>query len=184
VIRVVAGHFRNRQLKAPSGRDTRPTSARVRKALFDILGPRISGARVADCFAGTGSLGLEALSRGAATVDFFESGRAAMRALSDNIALLDVAPLTTVHSAPLPLGLGPGNPFDLVFIDPPWRQGLEGPVIERLLSLGRLAADALVIIEHDSRDASVLSLLETTSLQEHGRCVYGDTGLLMLTPDA
>lgn len=146
-MRIVGGQHKGRTLKAPRGLATRPMIARVREAVFNILGDRVEGARVADLFAGTGSIGLEALSRGAASVDAFESGRAALRFLRDNVAALGVGDRHRVHRAPLPEGLGAGPAWDLVFIDPPWGQGVGSLAAEAVVRRGRLAADGRIVLE-------------------------------------
>jgi 16S rRNA (guanine966-N2)-methyltransferase len=179
VIRIVAGRFRGRQLKAPAGLETRPTGARVRKALFDILGPRLEGARVADLFAGTGALGFEALSRGAEHVDFHEHGRAALTVLQANVAMLGVADEVTIVAGPLPDSLKPGPPYDLILLDPPWRRGLELGVVTRLLALGRIHADSVVVIERDTRDTDVDAALGAAGLERIDQRPYGDTTLCL-----
>ncbi len=179
MIRIVAGRFRGRFLKSPPGLDTRPTSARTRKALFDILGGRTSGAVVADCFAGTGALGIEALSRGALRVDFYESGRAAAATLRSNLDGLGATPLGTVVTAPLPAAVRSGPAYDLIFMDPPWRQGLEASTVSRLLEAGRVGPDTLIIVERDQRDTAVDAALLALGLQLADQRAYGDTALSM-----
>src|SRR5436309_11051741 len=95
-MRIIAGEFRSRKLLAPATDATRPITDRVKQSLFDILSPRIEGARIYDCFAGTGSMGLECLSRGAAHTTFFESNRSATALLKKNIAVLRVQDRSTV----------------------------------------------------------------------------------------
>src|SRR5262250_426224 len=90
-MRIIAGEFRSRPILAPKGEATRPITDRVKQSLFDILSPRIEGARVYDCFAGTGSMGLECLSRGAIHATFFEADRSASRRLKQNIQTLNVS---------------------------------------------------------------------------------------------
>ena len=96
---------------------------RVREATFNILGPAVHDARCADLFSGTGSLGLEALSRGAAHVDFYETGRAPLAVLHENIKTLGVGSEVTVHRSPLPAAISAGEAWDLVLVDPPWGKG-------------------------------------------------------------
>lgn len=179
MIRIVAGRFRGRFLKSPAGLETRPTSARTRKALFDILGGRPDGARVADCFAGTGALGIEALSRGAERVDFYESGRTAAAALRENLAALGVTSVGTIITAPLPTGIRSGPAYDLVFMDPPWRQGLEASTVARLVEAGRLGPETLVVVERDVRDTAVDAALQALGLRLTDQRAYGDTALSM-----
>jgi 16S rRNA (guanine966-N2)-methyltransferase len=180
VIRLCAGTHGGRVLRAPPGLATRPTGARVRKALFDILGAEIVGARVADLFAGSGALGLEALSRGAATADLFESSRPALATLRANVDALGLAPRAAIIPGALPASLASGPPWDLVLLDPPWRQALEAPVLTRLLALGRLAPDARVLVEHDARDETPEAAARALGLAVTDARTYGDTGLLFL----
>src|SRR5882757_9379369 len=122
-MRVIAGSLGGRRLIAPPGRATRPTSDRVREALFSILGG-VEGDEVLDLFAGTGALGIEALSRGAKQVTFVEQARAALRALRQNLRQLDLEPRAQVIAAPVERVLQspswPAETFDLVLIDPPY----------------------------------------------------------------
>jgi 16S rRNA (guanine966-N2)-methyltransferase len=182
-MRIIAGRFRGRVLAAPRGLETRPTAARARTALFDALGPRVAGARVADLFAGTGALGLEALARGAAHVDFYESARAARDVLIQNIRALDVQAQTRIHAAPLPSGITAGGPpFDLILMDPPWRKGLELPLAERLVRTGRTAATTVLVVE-SPRDEPLDEPVWTRagwSLMDTRR--YGDTEMRWWTP--
>jgi 16S rRNA (guanine966-N2)-methyltransferase len=135
-IRIVAGALRGRRIRVPD-RGVRPTSDRIREAVFDVLGPNVvAGARVLDLYAGTGALGIEALSRGARSADFVEGNPAVARALRENLASLALADRARVHHADLSgadLPAGAEGPYDLVFLDPPYAgdQGLRW--------LGRLA---------------------------------------------
>ena len=147
MIRVIAGEFRSRRLKTPVGDKTRPTAERVREAWFSILQRPVRGARVVDLFAGSGALGLEALSRGAATADFVENHRAALAALKVNITALKVADRTTIHrveALTFAQTLQPGQ-YDVAFADPPY--GSDAPT--RLVALFRIAPFARILsIEH------------------------------------
>ncbi len=118
-MRVVAGRFGGRRIEAPPGRDTRPTSDRVREALFSILGPAVEGARVLDLYAGSGALGIEALSRGASSATFVDSAPRAVAAVRRNLESLGVE--ATVERADAVSWLKRGSAtFDLVFLDPPY----------------------------------------------------------------
>jgi 16S rRNA (guanine966-N2)-methyltransferase len=122
-VRIIAGHFRGRSLKAPGDRRIRPTADRVREAWFSILAPLLPGARVLDLFAGSGALGLEALSRGASHVDFVEVSKPSLAALRANVAALDVEDRVTVHRADALQFAGAleAGAFDIALADPPYR---------------------------------------------------------------
>lgn len=150
---MIAGIFRSRALVAPAGWNTRPTSDRLRETLFNILAPRIEGARFLDLYAGSGAVGIEALSRGAARVDVVERAQPALKALRSNLGKLGIAAGLGVHTASVASFLkkaAPGS-FDLVFLDPPYDLADE---YEQTLGLlpALLAADGLVIAEHRRKD--------------------------------
>jgi 16S rRNA (guanine966-N2)-methyltransferase len=153
-MRIIAGEFRGRRLRAPKGRTTRPTPDRVRVALFSILGERVVDARVAELFAGTGSLGLESLSRGAAFALFTERDRAALACLAENVAALGVAHRCRIlprSAFDLPRLWRDEPPFDLVFCDPPFRFFAEAAArrrLEALLDALPLSAGARVVVEN------------------------------------
>ena len=147
-MRIIAGAWRGRTLLAPPGQATRPTSDRAREALFSMLQSRLGsfeGLEVADLFAGTGALGLEALSRGAARCTFVETDRIALDILRRNAAALgageraDIRPQDAARIA--------GGPYHLVLIDPPYRSGLGATAIASLLASGALAPGALISLE-------------------------------------
>ncbi len=157
-MRIVAGRFRGRPLAAPEGLAVRPTSDRTREALFNILvqgriaaaGPGLAGARVLDAFAGSGALGLEALSRGAAEVVFMEEHAATEAALRRNVAALGAEAEATVLRADVlrpPPAAAHGGPCALVLMDPPYNQGLAEPALAALDAAGWLAPGALVTVE-------------------------------------
>ncbi|HEY7076976.1 MAG TPA: 16S rRNA (guanine(966)-N(2))-methyltransferase RsmD [Solirubrobacteraceae bacterium] len=170
-MRIVAGRFGGRRLRAPAGRATRPTSDRVREALFSILGERVVDAAVLDLFAGSGALGLEALSRGAATATFVDSAPAAIRAVSDNLAALEAGAEVRRADALrfLDEAARAGRHYDLVFLDPPYRlaERLGRPLSDTLPAV--LAASAVVVAESDRRAPLALTL----PLHDERR--YGDT---------
>ncbi|WP_163847455.1 16S rRNA (guanine(966)-N(2))-methyltransferase RsmD [Pseudooceanicola aestuarii] len=155
-MRIVAGRFRGRRLatlgKGDAGAHLRPTTDRVRESLFSILtggrfGDPVAGARVLDLFAGTGALGIEALSRGAAHVTLVDDGRLAGRLLRENIALLDIAAETRLMRANATrLPTAPGA-ADLVFLDPPYGKGLGERALASALGQGWVADTALVVWE-------------------------------------
>lgn len=158
-MRVIAGALGGRHLVAPRGQATRPTSDRVREALFSALGD-VQGSIVLDLFAGTGALGIEALSRGAARATFVESSRAALVALRANLSALGLVARSDVlgvaaERAIRELGRSAAHdaPFDLVLVDPPYAQvATVPPLVAALGACGALASDARIVIEHASRD--------------------------------
>src|SRR3954469_225796 len=123
-MRIIAGEFRSRPILAPASDATRPITDRAKQSLFDILAPEIEGSRVYDCFAGTGSMGLECLSRGATHATFFEADRSAVALLRKNIATLRVRDRATVIDRDLFKWFDaaqPTEPASLIFLDPPYR---------------------------------------------------------------
>ena len=157
-MRVVAGRHRGRRLEAPPGRDTRPTSDKVREALFSILGS-VEGASVLDLFAGSGALGIEALSRGAARATFVERDRRAAAAIRANLAALDERAEVVVRDALAWLRAAPaGTSYALVLIDPPYDSAarLATPLSEHLPKV--LAQDALIVTESDKRNPLTLDM--------------------------
>jgi 16S rRNA (guanine966-N2)-methyltransferase len=175
-MRIVAGTFRGRRLLAPKGQEIRPTSDRVREAIFSIIGPAVEGARVLDLFAGTGALGLEALSRGASEAVFVDQSVNAVRLIRSNVEICGVMDRVsiihgTINQALRRLG-GQEEAFDLVFMDPPYGKGL----VQRTLSdLGGAArGGTLVVAEHGVRDLLPLLSEEQEWLRVQER-KYGDT---------
>ncbi|HEY8535354.1 MAG TPA: 16S rRNA (guanine(966)-N(2))-methyltransferase RsmD [Vicinamibacterales bacterium] len=170
-MRVIAGTYGGRILKAPPGAGTRPTSDRVREALFAILGPRVADARVLDLFAGSGALGLEALSRGAREVTFVDHAASAIRAIKANLAALGATAEVHRIDAIRFVRAASGNAaqYDLVFLDPPYGQGerFARSLSEALPAV--LASGAVAVTESDRRAPLALDL----PLQDERR--YGDT---------
>ena len=149
-LRIVAGNWRSRLLEIADVPGLRPTSERVRETLFNWLAPRIEGARCLDLFAGTGALGLEALSRGARSVVFVERARAAAKVLEKNVRTLD-ASAAEVHQGDALEYLKTAEPtsFDVVFVDPPFAAGLLEEACKSIENAGILAAGGLVYLEQD-----------------------------------
>jgi len=171
-MRIVGGTLGGRVLRAPTGAATRPTSEKVREALFAILGP-VDGFGVLDLFAGSGALGIEALSRGADHVTFVDHGRPALRVLAGNLAELGLADRATVIAgeAVAVAARPPPRPWQLVLVDPPYASDLAVRAVQAI-PRASLAPGARVVIEHDRRHAppeALGSLLRT----DHRR--YGDT---------
>ena len=175
-MRIIAGQYRSRVLEAPVGMATRPTSDRLRETLFNVLAPRMEGCAFADLYAGSGAVGLEALSRGAARVVCVERAPAALKALRGNLARLGVQEGVRVEAVSVAAWLKRaqgGARFDVVFLDPPYDADQE---YERALGgLGDVAADllaegAVVIAEHRRKTklADVYGMLRRVRLLEQG----------------
>ncbi len=161
-MRIVAGQHKGRAITAPKGRSTRPTSDRAREALFNVLAhadwaPPLEGARVIDLFAGSGALGLEAISRGAAFCLFVETDHGARGAIRANIEAMGLYGVTRLHRrSATDLGdkpAGVGAPFTLAFLDPPYGKGLVRPALETLVKGHWLTAAALAVVEVSADDA-------------------------------
>jgi 16S rRNA (guanine966-N2)-methyltransferase len=156
-MRVIAGQAHGRRLKAPRGLFTRPTSARVRESIFSRLQVRaaIEGARVLDLFAGSGSLGCEALSRGAAEAVFVDSSRPAIEAIRSNLRALGMEPRGRIIAGDVFRAIddlaAAGERFDLVFMDAPYKNDLSAPVLVRIAAAGLLAEDGWVIVGQAKR---------------------------------
>lgn len=177
-MRVIAGLHRGRDLLPPPSTDvTRPITDRAKQSLFDILSPRIDQARVLDCFSGTGSLGIECLSRGAASAIFIERDRAALARLRRNLKALRIDPSAATVLAGDAFRLAPAlppstPPLDLVFLDPPYRflreQADALAVLAAAIAPSRLAGDGLVILRHSVDDEPRTPALRTVDLRTYG----------------
>jgi 16S rRNA (guanine966-N2)-methyltransferase len=181
-MRIVGGRFRGRALEAPKGQAIRPTADRLRESLFNILlhahGNLIEGARVLDLFAGTGALGLEALSRGAAFVLFVDDGTEARALLRANVDALGAGGATKVYRRDA-TRLGPVNPlapFSLAFLDPPYGKGLAEQALASAREGGWLLPDALIVVE----EAGEATFTPPEGFDGIERRDYGDTQLIFL----
>ncbi len=180
-MRILSGAFKGRNLPTLEGDGCRPAMAIVRQALFNMLDARgvdMDGARVIDVFAGTGSLGFESLSRGAAFVQFVESNKALARRLADNARLLGLGagrvacnPADAVKFLARP----PRQPFDIAFVDPPYGKGLLAPVLELLTAKGWLAPDAICVAEVER----ALTPPAVAGLEPDTDRLYGQTRILL-----
>ncbi len=157
--RIVGGRLRGKKLQRIDGA-IRPTADRTREAIFNILGQQVIDARVLDVFAGSGALGLEALSRGARSAVFIDNQPAALKLIGQNIRHCRVQAHARVIRCAIPLQPLPtvDAPFDWIFVDPPYKMGMIGPALRWLMSGGGLHGDSHIVIEHD-RSESVADLL-------------------------
>jgi 16S rRNA (guanine966-N2)-methyltransferase len=185
-MRIVTGEQRGRPIRTPMGQDVRPTSDRARQAIFNILehaswSAGVEGRRAMDVFAGSGALGLEALSRGAASCLFVELADASLAAVRTNIAAFGLeARARVLRQDAARLGRRPEAeaPHDLVFLDPPYATGLAEPALAALAAGGWLAADALLMLERGSGEAAI----ETPGFELLDRRRYGAAEVLFLRP--
>ena len=181
-MRIVGGRLRGRLLQAPASRAIRPTSERLRESIFDILLHRhaglVEGARVVDLFAGSGAMGIEALSRGAKFALFVDNGPEARALLRANVEVFALGGVTRIWRADATLlGRAPaGPPFTLAFLDPPYDKGLPGPALTGLVEGGWLASGALVVVE-ESAEAEIGA---PTALRIVDERVYGETKVVFL----
>jgi 16S rRNA (guanine966-N2)-methyltransferase len=183
-VRIVGGEFRGRALEAPAGRAIRPTSDRVRQTLFDVLahayGDPVRGGRILDLFAGTGALGIEAASRGAAAVLFVDDGAEARGLIRANVEAFGLTGRTRIFRRDATaLGeTGTVAPFDVVFVDPPYGRGLGERALASALAGGWLKPAAVVVLEEDA--ASVIQPVAGLETREIRR--IGDTQLVFMQP--
>lgn len=186
MTRIIAGAARGARLKVP-GSGTRPTADRVRESLFASLetADALTGARVLDLYAGSGALGLEALSRGATSVDLVERAKPAAAIAKQNAAVVHKAGATgQAHVHPVAVGAflaRDTGPYDLVFTDPPYELGQEAMHADLAALTPLLSTDAVVIVERSSRTPE--PLLDGTGLELFREKVYGDTALYWLRPE-
>ena len=172
-MRIIAGEFRGRKLLGPESEVTRPITDRVKQSLFDILTPYLPDAKVYDCFSGTGSMGLECLSRGAARATFFEADKSAAARLRKNIETLSMKHRSVVVAGDLFKWFASNakGQADLIFLDPPYRFLKERPT--ELMSLAvrlsqHLKREGLVIFRHDAADTLALPPLRVVDTRAYG----------------
>jgi len=184
-MRVVAGRFRGTTLDAPDGRETRPTSDRARESLFNILEngkhtPGIRGARIIDLFAGTGALGIEALSRGAEHCTFAENNRDTLDVLKRNIAKLKLADETRILGSVLTLPANVGRPVDIALLDPPYGRDLLEPALNSLLAGEWISPDSLIVVQLHPKEQ--FSPSERFTILDDRK--YGAARFLFLNPNS
>ena len=174
-MRIIGGKFRGRKLRSVRGSATRPTSDRTREAIFNIIGFEVRGARVLDLYAGTGALGIEALSRGAQSAAFIDISRQSLSILKANLAALALEASTNVIRWDLThnlncLGSMP-RAFDLVFMDPPYNHNLVISTLDHLHASRALENGACIIVEHSQQEAveSDLTPFERVDQRRYGK---------------
>ncbi|ABO50602.1 putative methyltransferase [Desulforamulus reducens MI-1] len=177
-MRIIAGTARGRKLKSPKGMTTRPTSDRVREALFNILSSYVPGSRFLDLFSGTGAVAIEALSRGAEKATLVERDKNTARIIYDNLRMcnvLDKAEVLTVDVSQATLIMRrKKETFDLIFIDPPYKKGFEVPTLEKIQECHLLSSDGILVVESDQKDLPPDLVGNLTATRRER---YGDTAL-------
>lgn len=182
-MRVIAGSHRGRRLSGPEGTGLRPTSDKVREALFSILGATVPGSRFLDLYAGTGAVGIEALSRGAMAVTFVESDSKAMALLRKNLAACGLSAQAEVRTVAAEDFLERcdwwNGPYDIVFADPPYAAAREIDVLQRAWVSGLLSSNGVLVIEQHTK-AALPAAFDGAVLVKRYR--YGDTALFLYGP--
>lgn len=177
-MRVIAGSHKGRRLLGPKGQQIRPTSDRVKEALFSILGPRVHGTRVLDLYAGTGAIGIEALSRGAQAATFVETNPVSLRLLRSNLERCGLTGASDVQACPVETFLRRasrlGRAYDIVFADPPYDTRSGEVLLPSLARAGIITADSIVIVEHRTQRTIPLRTDPLIRVREYR---YGDTTL-------
>jgi 16S rRNA (guanine966-N2)-methyltransferase len=182
-MRIVGGRLRGRVLKTPASRAIRPTSERLRESIFDILthayGDPVDGARVIDLFAGSGALGIEALSRGAAFALFVDDGAEARALLRANVEALGLGATTRIFRADATrLGKAP-TAYSLAFLDPPYGKNLADTALAALVDGGWLASNAVIVVEEDAR----ATINQPSALHLSDERIYGDTKIVIFVSE-
>jgi 16S rRNA (guanine966-N2)-methyltransferase len=177
LLRIIGGEWRSRKLKFADVPGLRPTPDRVRETLFNWLQMQVPGARCLDLFAGSGALGLEALSRGAREVVMVEKHPVAAKALRENIDLLGARNAVLVNDDAFRYLQRETEAFDLVFLDPPFRKNLLEPVLETLFTKSLLKAGGMIYLEHETEAATDLSRFK---LQVHREAKSGQVHSMLL----
>ncbi|HEX7034597.1 MAG TPA: 16S rRNA (guanine(966)-N(2))-methyltransferase RsmD [Pseudomonadales bacterium] len=174
-VRIIGGNFRGRKLVFPERRDLRPTLGRVRETLFNWLAADIPGSRCLDLFAGSGALGLEAASRGAASVTLVESDRKVAARLKENVARFGAVNVRVICDRAERVLRRGGGPWDVIFLDPPFQQARLGEMLALILETGALAEEGLVYVEAPRREP--LTTGEWRTIREG---LAGDTRFALL----
>jgi 16S rRNA (guanine966-N2)-methyltransferase len=174
-VRIIAGEFRGRQLLPPDTEATRPITDRVKQSLFDIVSPQLQDAIVYDCFAGTGSMGLESLSRGAKSATFFEMDRSAVKRLTTNIVTLGVQSHSKIIAGDIfkrAIDSRPIHKTSIIFFDPPYRMLGEFPAqlakLAHEFAEHHVTPDGLLVFRHDAEDSLALPPFLTYDVRTYG----------------
>lgn len=182
-MRIIRGTLKGRRLATPKGSQTRPTSDRIKESIFDILAGEIEGRSVLDLYAGTGNLGIEALSRGAKKIVFVEKGRQALQLITKNLSRCGMTGCAETLPKDVLRAIGilkqRGECFDLIFIDPPYERGLIQKTLMKLKSQRIYHEDSILILQHDRREPLPEGLNEFHLIRQRK---IGDTLISFLSP--
>jgi len=182
-MRIISGISKGRRLVAPKNQAVRPTSDRVKESIFNILGDKVEGKVILDLFAGTGNLGIEALSRGAKKALFVEKGRQALRLIQRNLSQLGMKERSEILPRDVSRAIGileqRGEPFDLILMDPPYEKGLIRETLSKLYSHRIYHKDSILVIEHDRREP-IPEVVEGWTLSRQRK--IGNTLISFLSP--
>ncbi len=182
-MRIISGASKGRKLATPKDLSLRPTSDRVKESIFNILGGQVEGGTVLDLFAGTGNLGIEALSRGAKEVIFVEKGKQALRLIQRNLAQFKMEERSELLPTDANRAIGilrqRGKTFDLIFMDPPYEQGLIERTLSKLNSRPIFHEDSIVVVEHHRREPLSSAAKGWNLIRERQ---IGETVISILTP--
>ena len=182
-MRIISGISKGRRLAAPKSQAVRPTSDRVKESIFNILGDEVEGKVVLDLFAGTGNLGIEALSRGAKRALFVENGRQALRLIQKNLSQLGMKGRSEILPRDVSRAIGVlerrGEPFDLILMDPPYEKGLIQKTLLKLYLHRIYHKDSILVIEHDRREP-IPEVVEGWTLCRQRK--FGNTLISFLSP--
>ena len=176
---VTAGKYKGKKVKTVKNRDVRPTSAKIRESIFNMIQTSIAESAMLDLFAGSGIMGLEALSRGASKVVYVEKSSQVAELLKENLANIHEDIEFIISDALMVLDRLKGKIFDIIFVDPPYASGLIEPVLRKIKDNNLLAENGLIIIEHSSSNnyAEYIEKLGFTILKEK---IYGDTAITIV----
>lgn len=177
-MRIIAGDAKGRRILSPEGKDTRPTSDKVKESMFNILGSKVPDSKVLDLYAGTGNLALEAISRGAQSAVLIDRSRESIKIIHQNIKLLNYGEYCEVYNNDAIPALNilhrRGLSFDIIFLDPPYHKNILPEVIETIWSLNLLKSTGIIVAEHDTRDVLPDNIKDFVMVK---KALYGDTRL-------
>lgn len=184
-MRIIAGTLKGRRLKSPIGINTRPTTDRIKESLFNILNPYLAGSYVMDLFAGTGNLGIEALSRGAEKAVFVDNHRSSIRIIKENLELTGFNDKSTILYQEALKAIQDFSlqkeKFDIIFMDPPYLKGHILPCMDTIVQEKILALHGLIVVEHDSKE---ILPEEFKTLNKYKYKRYGNTTISIYSEEA